>query len=236
MDDEHPPFATNIFDVYEPPQAQAELREFSKRRGEKVKKKYAPGTALISARLKNDLEAWCKINNLSSSDAIFEKFIQLGGIQEGIRNKAHILSGYKKVADRWVEDKTRMKVLTHDPGYYILYGLRHTWASVIYNITKDVKYVTTSGGWASGSSVPMDVYVQSRAKADVMEIAKKWEIYIDPEYKGDVEKVEKEKEKELAPPGAAMGAEQLKQLEDTQKLLIEQLNAMRKEIETLKGK
>ena len=30
MDDEHPPFATNIFDVYEPPQAQAELREFSK--------------------------------------------------------------------------------------------------------------------------------------------------------------------------------------------------------------
>jgi len=210
------------------------LEEEKKRRGEKVQKKYAPGTAMVSARLKNDLEAWCKSNNLSPNDAIFEKFIQLAGIQEGIRTRAHILSGYKKVADRWIEDKTRMKVLTHDPDYYTLYGLRHTWASVVYNITKDVKYVTTSGGWASGSSVPMDVYVQSRAKADVLEIAKKWEIFIDPEYKGDVEKVEKEKEKAAAPP-AAMGADQLKQLEETQRLLIEQLNAMRKEIETLKG-
>jgi hypothetical protein len=95
-----------------------------------------------------------------------------------------------------------------------------------------VKYVTTRGGWASGSSVPMDVYVQSRAKTDVMEIAKKWEIYIDPEYKADIEKVEKEKEKE-AP--AAMGAV-VKKLEDTQKLLIDQLNAMAKKIEELEGK
>ncbi len=126
-----------------------------------------------------------------------------------------------------------MKVLTHDLDYYSLYGLRHTWASVIYNITKDVKYVTTRGGWASGSSVPVDVYVQSRAKSDVMDIARKWEIYIDPEYKADVEKVEKEKEKE-AP--AAMGAVELKKLEDTQKLLIEQLNAMAKKIEELEGK
>lgn len=210
------------------------LEEEKKRRGEKVQKKYAPGTAMVSARLKNDLESWCKSNNLSPNDPIFEKFIQLGGIQEGIRNKAHILSGYKKVEDRWVEEKTRMKILTHDPDYYSLYGLRHTWASVIYNITKDVKYVTTSGGWASGSSVPVDIYVQSRAKADVLEIAKKWEIYINPEYKGDVEKIEKEMEKAVAP--VAMGAEQLKQLEDTQKLLIDQLNAMRKEIEALKGK
>jgi integrase/predicted HTH domain antitoxin len=209
------------------------LEEEKGRRGEKVQKKYAPGTAMISARLKNDLEVWCKSNNISPNDAIFEKFIQLGGIQEGIRARTHILSGYKKVEDRWVEDKTRMKALSHDPDYYSLYGLRHTWASVIYNITKDVKYVTTSGGWASGSSVPVDVYVQSRAKSDVMDIAKKWEIYIDPEYKADVEKVEKEKEKE-AP--AAMGAVELKKLEDTQKLLIDQLNAMAKKIEELEGK
>jgi urease accessory protein UreH len=98
-------------------------------------------------------------------------------------------------------------------------GHLNTWASVIYNITKDVKYVTTSGGWASGSSVPVDVYVQSRAKTDVI--------------KADVEKVEKEKEKE-AP--AAMGAVELKKLEDTQKLLIDQLNAMAKKIEELEGK
>ena len=210
------------------------LEEDKKRRGEKVKKKYAPGTAMISARLKNDIESWCKTNNLSPNDAIFGKFIQLSGIQAGINTKAHILSGYKQVADKWVEEKTRMKVLTHDPDYYTLYGFRHTWASVVYNITKDVKYLTTSGGWASGSSVPVDVYVQTRAKSDVLEIAKKWEIYIDPEYKGDVENIEKEKEKEVAP--AAMGADQLKQLEDTQKLLIEQLNAMAKKIEELEGK
>ena len=211
------------------------LEEAKKRRGEKVQKKYAPGTAMVSGRLKKDLEEWCKSNNLSPNDGIFEKFIQLGGIQEGIRNKAHILSGYKKVADRFVLDKTRMKALTHDPDYYTLYGLRHTWASVIYNITKDVKYVTTSGGWASGSSVPVDVYVQSRAKKDVLEIAKKWEIYIDPEYMGDVERIEKEEEKAAAP-AAAMGEEQLKRLEDAQKLLIEQLNAMAKKIEELEGK
>lgn len=209
------------------------LEEEKKRRGEKVKKKYAPGTAFISSQLKTDLEVWCKSNNLSPGDAIFEKFIQLSGIQEGIRARAYILSGYKKVADRWVEDKTRMKVLTHDPDYYTLYGLRHTWASVVYNITKDVKYLTTSGGWASGSSVPVDVYVQTRAKADVLEIAKKWEIYIDPEYKGDVETIEKEKE---AAAPAAIGTEELTKLEETQKMLIDQLNAMRKEIETLKGK
>ncbi len=209
------------------------LEEEKGRRGEEVKKKYAPGTAMISAKLKTDLEAWCKSNNLSPNDAIFEKFIQLGGIQEGIRARTHILSGYKKVEDRWIEDKTRTKALSHDPDYYSLYGLRHTWASVIYNITKDVKYVTTSGGWASGSSVPVDVYVQSRAKTDVLEIAKKWEIYIDPEYKADVEKVEKEKEIE-AP--TVMGTSELKKLEDTQKMLIEQLNAMAKKIADLEGK
>ncbi len=208
------------------------LEEAKKRRGEKVEKKYAPGTAMISARLKNDLEAWCKSNNLSPNDPIFEKFIQLTGIQEGIRNKVYIHSGYKKVADRWVEDKTRMKGLTHDPDYYTLYGLRHTWASVIYNITKDVKYVTTSGGWASGSSVPMDVYVQSRAKADVLEIVKKWEIYIDPEYKGDVEKVEKEKE--LAAPGAGIGADKMKALEESNIELRKMIEALAKKIEEKK--
>jgi hypothetical protein len=173
--------------------------------------------------LKKDLEAWCQSNNLAPNDAIFGKFIQLGGIQEGIRQRVHVLSGYKRVADQWVEDKTKLKVLTHEPDYYTLYGFRHTWASVIYNITKDVKHVTTSGGWASGSSVPVDVYVQSRSKADVLEIAKKYEIFIDPEYKGDVSKIEVEKEKEKAPV-AAMGAEQLQAMQ-------EQINQVMKRME-----
>ena len=199
------------------------LEEEKGRKGEEVKKKYAPGTAMISAQLKKDLEAWCQSNNLAPNDAIFGKFIQLGGIQEGIRQRVHVLSGYKRVADQWVEDKTKLKVLTHEPDYYTLYGFRHTWASVIYNITKDVKHVTTSGGWASGSSVPVDVYVQSRSKADVLEIAKKYEIFIDPEYKGDVSKIEVEKEKEKAPV-AAMGAEQLQAMQ-------EQINQVMKRME-----
>lgn len=78
----------------------------------------------------------------------------------------------------------------------------------------------------------MDVYVQSRAKIDVLEIAKKWEIYIDPEYKADVEKVEKEKEKAAAP-GVVIGKEEFERLWDQIAQLTNQMEEDRKKREEL---
>lgn len=196
------------------------------------------GTALISEQLRNDLIAWCKSRNNQPSDYIFQKFISLGGIQGGIADRVHILSGYKFVNDRWAKDPARQNVLSHDMDFYSLYGLRHTWTSVLYFIPSTeqeaLDYLRPAGGWSPDSTVPVSSYKQYMNREDALAIVEKYEIYIPPRWEKDLEAIWKGKEKAAAP--AMMGAEELKKLEDTQKLLIEQLNTMAKKIEELEGK
>lgn len=216
-------------------------------RGEEITKKFpaggtavrGAGTALISERLRNDLIAWCKSRNNQPSDYIFQKFISLEGIQGGIADRVHILSGYKIVNDRWVKDPARQKILSHDIDFYSLYGLRHTWTSVLYFIPSTeqdaLDYLRPAGGWAPDSTVAVSSYKQYMNREDALAIAQKYEIYIPPRWEKDIETIRKGEEKKEIP-GVVIGAEGLKKLEETQKLLIDQLNTMAKKIEELEGK
>jgi integrase len=222
--------------------------EAKKARGEEIIKKFpaggtavrGAGTSLISEKLRNDLIDWCKSRNNQPSDYIFQKFISLDGISEGIRRRKHILSGYRQVGNKWEKDPSRQKELSHDMDFYSLYGLRHTWTSVLYFIPATeqdaLDYIRPTGGWAPDSRVPVGTYKQYMDRESALAIAEKYEIYIPPRWAKYVEDIKKGKEEKAAAPGAAMGAVELKKLEDTQKLLIDQLNAMAKKIEELEGK
>jgi integrase len=196
------------------------LQQAKERRGEEIKKKYPPGTALISEKMKNDLTEWCKNNNLSSNDYIFQKFISFSGIEQGIRRRVHILSGYKQVGNVWVKDPARQNVLTHDMDFYIPKGMRHTNASVKYNLTLNPKYVTESGGWTSTSNVATDVYTKMMDIKGAYNVFKKYEIYIEPTvvtasgkpFNQHIKEIESGLVGEMEKPGTTVGVVELDKL------------------------
>ncbi len=129
---------------------------------EVVYKKMPAEVVYISESLRNDLIAWCAKKSLKPENYIFLSSVGLGAIQEGIRRTAKRL-----------ESK-----LSNKPGYYILYGLRHTWASVVYHVTGfNIRYLQTAGGW-EGVGIPLGTYTALMNDCEAVNIVKKWEIYV----------------------------------------------------------
>lgn len=143
--------------------------------GEEVRRKFPPDFVYISESLRNEIIDWCKSNKLSSTGYIFKDFKLLESYDEHIRsrrNKPYI--------------KSRLK----SKKKYLLVGLRHTWASVIYSVTGgDVGELMDLGGWADDATV-LKVYRSSMDESEAFKIAKNWEMYLPPGKKEKIERIQ----------------------------------------------
>ncbi len=173
------------------------LSEGKAERGENVVKKFSTRKAYISEGLMNDFKAWMVQRKLKPEDPIFlpnaegRGFMTLDGMRNRISFGAHTLTGYKRMKvttpegdekEMWVRDESRPILLSHtDPKFYKPYGMRKTFASVLYALTGEQGYVIRAGGWQKGSTVPWEYYTRLMKAADALAIFKKYEIYIDPD-------------------------------------------------------
>lgn len=139
---------------------------------ETVFKKLPPEVTFISESLKNDIAAWCRKNNLPSDGYIFKDFFDLEAATTFIERRRKS----PKIAH----------LLKHNPKEYIQYGLRHTWSSVLYGVTKDVGDLIDLGGWGA-AGIPLQHYRVSMRSIEALNIAEKWHIYIPPDKKDEVE-------------------------------------------------
>lgn len=156
--------------------------------GEKLsKRKRPPVVVYISEQLKNDIVKWCDDNKLTGKDYIFKEFFARYTYNEFIRARRD----NPDIASR----------LKHKETLYIFYGLRHTWTSVMYAITNVIGDLIDLGGW-SAVGVPLEVYRASMKSCPALAIAKKWDIYINPDRKPEVLELQGKCERRAPVPGA----------------------------------
>jgi len=146
------------------------VREKIKRK-ETISTKMAPEVVYISESLKNDIVKWCDEKNLTGTGYVFAGFIGLESYEAIVRARRK----RPGVVSR----------LKHPGTRYIWYGLRDTWASVIYAITKDPGDLIDLGGWGT-ANIPLTVYRVSMKSCEALAIAKKWEIYLPPDKRDEV--------------------------------------------------
>ena len=184
---------------------------------ETVFKKLPPEITFISESLKNDLIEWCRKNNLTGEGYIFKNFFVLDAATTFIERRRKS----EKIAH----------LIKHKPSEYIQYGLRHTWSSVLYAITKDIGDLIDLGGWG-GVGIPLRHYRVSMRAREALDIAKKWEIYIPPEKKDEVDAIERIV-KEIEVPGVPVTVEAVDELKALLTTLQTQLQDERREREEL---
>lgn len=183
---------------------------------EEIAKKYPPEFVYISESLKDEIMKWCKDNRLGSDGYVFKGFFNLDAAGTFIERRRKSPA----IAAR----------LKQKPDQYMLYGLRHTWASVIFAITKNVGDLIDYGGWR-GQGIPLNVYRQSMPSEDALEIAKKWELYIPPDRKLEVEHLQGMIERGEARPAAptpGLGQEEIDKLFALVNDLTQEVNRLKK--------
>jgi len=152
----------------------------------------------LPVSLVDDLKDYIEYHKLKEKDRLFGK-----GFSE--RNLQTIASEISPILKQWGISK------------FSFYDFRHTFASVLYNMgyvrEKVRDEVRKRGGWESTSKVPFDVYIDLMKPKDAYEIAKDYNIYIDPlTYdKGEVEKTIEEVLHKSAKP--RISEEELKMIE-----------------------
>jgi len=182
-----------------------------------VFKKLPPEITFISESLKEDIMGWCKKNNLTGEGYVFKDFFRLDAAVEFIERRRKS----EKIA----------YMLKYKPSEYIQYGLRHTWSSILYAVTKDVGDLIDLGGWG-GVGIPLRHYRVSMRAREALDIAKKWEIYIPPEKKDEVDAIERIV-KEIEVPGVPVTVEAMDELKSLLTTLQTQLSEERRQREEL---
>lgn len=170
-----------------------------KKIGEEVYKKYPPTFVYISSGLRDDLLKWCRENNLTGKGYIFKDFVRLDSYDTFIRRRRVAL---------------KSKGLIKSEKDYIMYGLRHTWSAVIYAIG-GLKTLTTMGGWTNDKTA-LDTYARDMDEKEALRIIKDWDIYIIPEHKSRIERIQKEFEEERVSGAPTVSTQEW---ESTKKLL-----------------
>lgn len=183
-----------------------------KKIGETLSKRKRPAEVVyISEQLKNDIMKWCEDNKLTGKGYIFKEFFGRYTYNEFIRARRE----NPDIASR----------LKHKDTLYILYGLRHTWTSVMYAITNVIGDLIDLGGW-SAAGVPLEVYRVSMKPCPALAIAKKWDIYLPPDRKDVVLELQgkcERKEEERVPGVPAVSIEQFEKLQSLVETLQKQL-------------
>lgn len=174
------------------------------------KRKRPPGVVYVSEQLKNDIVKWCDDNRLKGKGYIFKEFFARYTYNEFIRARRD----NPDIASR----------LKHRDTLYILYGLRHTWTSVMYAITNVIGDLIDLGGW-SAVRVPLEVYRVSMKPCQALAIAKKWNIYLPPDRKDVVLELQNKCERGEVErvPAAAVSIEQFEGLKSLVETLQKQL-------------
>ena len=184
---------------------------------ETVFKKLPPEITFISESLKNDIIEWCRKNNLAGEGYVFKNFFGLDAATTFIERRRKS----PKIAH----------LLKYKPTEYIQYGLRHTWSSILYAVTKDIGDLIDLGGWG-GVGIPLRHYRVSMRSREALDIAKKWGIYIPPEKKDEVESIERVVT-DVEVPGAPVTVEAVDELKLLLSTLQNQLLDERREREDL---
>lgn len=191
---------------------------------EEIAKKFPPEFVYISDSLKNEIMKWCQENKLGDEGYIFKSFFTLDAA--GL------------FVERRRKSPTIIPKLKQKPNQYMWYALRHTWASIMFGITKNVGDLIDFGGW-KGQGIPLTIYRQSMPSTDALEIAKKWEIYIPPDRKPEVELLHgliSRGEAEPAPAPSAIGQTEIDKIMALIGKLEDQLSEKDKRIEQLEKK
>lgn len=151
------------------------IRKVAEREKMKVKeavfKKVPPEVCYISESLKNDIVKWCGDNKLSGKGYLFKGFANLDAYDTFVRRRR--------------ESPTIASRLKFKDTRYIWYGLRDTWTSVIYALTKDPGDLIDLGGWAS-ANIPLTVYRVSMKSCEALRIARKYEIYLPSDKRDEI--------------------------------------------------
>ncbi len=143
--------------------------------GEEVRKKFPPDFLYISESLRNEIINWCKSNKLTSTGYIFKNFVTLDAYDMHIRRR---------------RNKPYIQARLKSKQKYMLTGLRHTWASVIYAVTNgDVGALLDLGGWTEDATA-LKVYRASMDESEAFKIAKNWEVYLPLDRKEKIERVQ----------------------------------------------
>ncbi len=167
---------------------------------ETITVKGVPEAVYISENLKNDIKTWCDENKLTGTGYVFKDFVAFINFKTFIRRRK--------------KSPNIISRLKHKDVKYILYGLRHTWTSVMYAVTKDIGDLIDLGGWA-GVTIPLTVYRNSMKTCDALAIAKKWEVYLPPDKKDDVLELQgrcERKEEEVVPGAPTVSKQQFDDL------------------------
>lgn len=167
---------------------------------ETIGKKELPEAVYISEQLKNDIVKWCDDNKLIGKGYVFKDFFAFSSFSLFIRRRRQM----SHTAPR----------LKHKNIKYIPYGVRHTWTSVMYAVTKDAGDLIDLGGW-SGVTIPLTVYRNSMKACEALAIAKKWEIYLPPDKKDEVLELQgrcERKEGEIVPGAPTVSKQQFDDL------------------------
>lgn len=152
--------------------------------GEEVGRKFPPDFVYISESLRNEIIKWCESNKLPSTGYIFKDFINLGSVDDHVRRK---------------RNSPKIQSLLKSKQKYMMVGLRHTWASVIYSVTSgDVGALLDLGGWTEDATV-LRVYRTSLDESEAFKIAKNWNIYLPLDKKEKIKRVQAGLEKMEAP-------------------------------------
>lgn len=180
-----------------------------KKIGEEVYKKYPPTFVYISAGLRDDILKWCNENKLTSKGYIFKDFVSLDAYDTFVRRRREAL---------------KAKNLIKSEKDYILYGLRHTWSAVMYTIG-GIKTLTAMGGWTN-DKVALDTYAEDMDEKKALKIIKDWEIYVIPEHKSKIERIQREFEEQV--PGAPVAGADLMAVIDDLTRRIQQMEKERR--------
>lgn len=152
------------------------LSREKERKEEKVHKKNPPEIVYVSEDLANRIKQWCKDNDIPADGYIFETFFAYISFQVFVLDNRDS-----------PEVKKRLK---YKPNDYIIYALRDTWASTLYNISKNTVDLMNYGGW-EGETTALKYYVNAFRATEAVDIARKWGIFIPPERKEEVAFIER---------------------------------------------
>ncbi len=160
---------------------------------EEVYRNKPPEAVYISESLKDDIKTWCDEKNLTGAGYLFKDFV--------------ILSAYDTFIRRRRKNSTIRGRLKFKDTKYIWYGLRETWAAVIYAITENTQNLIDLGGWESEKIHPTGDNASMRS-CEALSIAKKWEIYLPPDKRDEILDIKGKCERNEAErvPGAPVGS------------------------------
>lgn len=145
-----------------------------KKMGEQITSKVPPEYSYIPEYLYKDIKDFCSNNNLKSNDYIFQSFIaQHSNFQAEVirrRENPNVNKDLKFMNAHW--------------GAYLLYGLRHTWSSIVFKLGGESgnEFLKKLGGWTEDKTVTT-VYVHWMSAKTLIDILNEWQIYIPPELK-----------------------------------------------------